>query len=342
MPDSFRGWVDYLWYLPLYKTGGEWIRLHGLIIAICILVAGIWVSVLCGRFVKRAMMYFKPIPEHIAIVFSKLLIYILIFFVIIATVLFAGMPFSIVSVFGAVLLVGLSLGAKSTIYDYLSGLVLALEQPVRIHDCIEVGEHAGFVDEVRGRYTRVRRFDGIDILVPNSKFLEDEVINWTLSDSKLRGDFEVGVHYSSDVDKTMDILLHCMEEEGEVFTDPPPSVLFWEFGNSALVFRLFFWMRAENPLEIWSVASKLRRASFNGLKKAGITVAFPQRDIHLDTRQPLNVTIDHHSNTGSLEKNEKNEQKPDRTVTKNRNRQDSEQVAEPESSSDGDDAGDKE
>lgn len=87
------------------------------------------------------------------------------------------------------------------------------------------------MDEIRGRYTRMRRFDGIDVLIPNSTFLEDEVVNWTLHDSKLRGEIKVGVSYASDVDKTMEVLMDCLESRDDVMSDPRPSVLFWAFGS---------------------------------------------------------------------------------------------------------------
>jgi len=341
-PDSLSGWVDYLIYLPLYKTGGEWIRLKGLVTALIILVAGSWLSAVTGRLLKGAMMRFKSLPEHIAIAFSKIVVYFLIFFVILATVLVAGMPFSIVSVMGAMILIGASLGAKNTIYDYLSGLVLAIEQPVRIHDCIEVEDQAGFVDEIRGRYTRVRRFDGIDVLVPNSKFLEEEVVNWTLSDARIRGEFKIGVRYSSDVDETMDILIACMEDNKEVLSEPPSSVLFWEFGDNSLIFRMFFWIEAENPLEVWSVESKLRRESFKRLKESGIAVAFPQRDVHLDSSAPVTVVLDSSGDDpqrpgddGQRQNHRGGDQQRNngkRTQGTEEKRKESEQVAEPESS----------
>jgi small-conductance mechanosensitive channel len=198
----------------------------------------------------------------------------------------------VVSLLGAVVLLGASLGAKSTIYDYISGLVLALEQPVRIGDCIEVSDQAGYVEEISGRYTRVRRFDGIDVLVPNSQFLEDEIINWTLHDTTLRGEIEVGVEYGSDVDETMDVLTAAMEQREGILPNPKPSVLFWRFGESALVFRLFFWLNADNPLDVWTVESELRRLVFRNLRQADISVAYPQRDLHLDSARPLKVEID--------------------------------------------------
>ncbi len=290
-PESVKGWGKYILNFPLYQTGGHWIRLHQLILALVLLITGLWLSSLAGRMVKGWLVRFKRMPGHIAIAISKGLVYLLAFLVVIATVLSAGMPFTVVSILGAVLLLGASLGAKSTIYDYLSGLILAIEQPVRIGDCIEVSDHAGFVEEIRGRHTRVRRFDGIDVLVPNSMFLEQEVVNWTLNDSQLRGDILVGVDYESDVDTTIDVLMSCMNEMDDVLTTPEPSVLFWDFGESSLVFKLFFWLEVDNPLEKWTEESELRRIVFRRLQEAGITIAFPQRDLHLASKKPIQVEL---------------------------------------------------
>jgi small-conductance mechanosensitive channel len=290
-PETLRGWADYILDFPLYRTGGEWIRLQELLTALGILILGVWLSVRAGRLLQGLLIRFRHMPRHVAIALNKGLVYLLVFLVVLATVVFAGLPFAVVSLLGAVVLLGASLGAKSTIYDYISGLVLALEQPVRIGDCIEVSDQAGYVEEISGRYTRVRRFDGIDVLVPNSQFLEQEIVNWTLHDNTLRGEVEVGVEYSSDVDLTMDTLSECMSQREGILAKPRPSVLFWRFGESALVFRLFFWLRADNPLDVWAVESELRRLVFRRLHEAGVSVAFPQRDLHLDSREPLRVEL---------------------------------------------------
>ena len=290
-PKSFEGWVDYILNFPLYKTGGEWIRLKQIFLAIAILILGIWLSILVGRIAKGWMVRFKSIPVHIAIAVSKGLVYLLSALMVIGTVLFVGMPFTVVTILGGVVLLGASLGAKSTIYDYMSGVVLALEQPIRIGDCIEVKEYIGFVEEIQGRYTRVRRLDGIDVLVPNSMFLENEVVNWTLHDSRLRGDIKVGVRYDSDVDKTMDILMACITDRKDTLSNPKPSVLLWDFGDSALIFRLFFWLEVNNPLNIWTVESDLRHTIFGRLHASGISIAYPQHDLHLDTKAPISVQL---------------------------------------------------
>jgi small-conductance mechanosensitive channel len=329
-PESLQGWVDYILNFPLYRTGGEWIRLHQLVWALVILIIGIWLSVLAGRIVKRRLVHFKRMPGHIAIAVSKGLVYLLSFLVLIGTVLFVGMPFSIVSILGAVVLLGASLGAKNTIYDYMSGLVLALEQPVRIGDCIEVSEYAGFVEEIRGRYTRVRRFDGIDVLVPNSKFLEEEIVNWTLHDSKLRAEVKVGVEYGSDVDAVMDVLASCMQEREDILSEPAPSVLFWDFGDSALVLKLFFWLEVDNPLDMWSVESELRRVVINKLHESDISIAYPQRDLHLDAPHPLKIDLhDGRNKTGRSPDTGRSSRKSAADEERRRNE---EQVAKPEGS----------
>ena len=183
--------------------------------------------------------------------------------------------------------IGAAIGAKNTIYDYLSGLIIAVEKPVRVGDCIEVEDQRGFVTEISGRYTVIRRFDGIDVLVPNSTLLEENVINWTLRDHKIRGDIKVGISYEMPVRKASNIIRQAIKENEEVLEQPSPGVIFWRFGESSFILWAWFWTDVENPLNIWYIESEIRFRIVELLQENQITIAYPQRDVHLDTRAPL-------------------------------------------------------
>jgi small-conductance mechanosensitive channel len=141
------------------------------------------------------------------------------------------------------------------------------------------------------RNSRIRRFDGIDILVPNSQFLQQKVTNWTLSDLKMRYSVSIGVAYGSPTRETERVLIKAIETHPQVLKDPPPSILFEEFGDSALVFTGYFWMELISNRDNRIAVSEIRHAITELLEKAGIVISFPQRDVHLDSSKPLEVKV---------------------------------------------------
>lgn len=291
-PESAEGWARQIWNFPILKTGDAWIRLNQLVWALGVLVVGGLLASLLSRLLQRFIRRRKRIDQNAAIVIQKTSFYFMFLLVLILAVQVADVPLAFLTLVITAVAIGASIGAKNTIYDYLSGLILALEKPVRVGDCVEVGEQRGFVTEIAGRFTIIRRFDGIDVLVPNSKLLENSVINWTLRDIKLRGDIEVGVLYSSPARKVAQLIEQAIKENNEVLQNPPPGVRLWEFGDSSLIFWGWFWADAENPLDIWRIQSEVRFRVLELFRENQITIAFPQRDVHLDTRETLNLQVD--------------------------------------------------
>ena len=166
-----------------------------------------------------------------------------------------------------------------------------IEKPIRIGDVVFISGEEGRVEEIGNRCTRVRRGNGVDVLIPNSHFLEQEVINWTLSDNDIRGEVLVGVAYGSDTQKTHDLMVQAATENEKIHNNPAPFVLFEDFGDNALGFRLYYWANVNSPLDIDRINSVIRFRIDETFKEADICIAFPQRDVHLDTLSPLEVNV---------------------------------------------------
>jgi small-conductance mechanosensitive channel len=145
------------------------------------------------------------------------------------------------------------------------------------------------VERIGPRSTRIKTFEGIHLIVPNSAFLEKSVVNLTLSDDVLRCMVEVGVAYGSDTREVERLIRKVLEEHERIVDDPTPLVLFHAFGDSALVFRALFWIRDVTLRGV--VASDVRFRIDECFREAGVVMAFPQRDVHLDTRGPLAVRL---------------------------------------------------
>jgi small-conductance mechanosensitive channel len=178
--------------------------------------------------------------------------------------------------------IGVGFGAQNIINNFISGWILMWERPIRINDFIEVGDTSGTVEEINTRSTRVRRVDGVHLLVPNSQLLEQTVVNWTLIDRMLRCVVRVGVAYGSDVKLVQQLLLKAMKEDPMIQQDPEPQAIFEDFGDNSLNFDCMFWVETTGDKNARVIRSDLRFAIDAAFAEHGIVIAFPQRDVHLD------------------------------------------------------------
>ena len=182
-------------------------------------------------------------------------------------------------VFGA-LSVGIGFGLQNIVSNFVSGLILIFEQPVKVGDKVEITSLSltGEVQRIGIRASVVRTFDGAEVIVPNGNLISSEVVNWTLSDQRRRVRVEVGVAYGTDPHRVMEILKGVAVAHREVLKYPEPSVIFIGFGASSLDFRLLFWTATFD--EFFRVRSEMSVAVHDALVEADITIPFPQRDLH--------------------------------------------------------------
>jgi len=185
--------------------------------------------------------------------------------------------------------IGVGFGAQNIINNLISSWILMSEKPVRIGDFVEIDQFMGVVERIGNRSTRIRRIDGVHLLVPNSQMLERVVVNWTLVDRRFRSSVRVGVAYGSPVEQVAELLLQAGREQPGVLGHPPAVVIFEDFGDNALVFDLFFWCDISSGGELRALRSSIRFAIERLFREHGIVIAFPQRDIHLDTSKPLEI-----------------------------------------------------
>ncbi len=178
--------------------------------------------------------------------------------------------------------IGVGFGAQNILNNFISGWILIWERPIRINDYIELGETTGTVEEINTRSTRIRRVDGVHLLVPNSRLLEETVVNWTLVDRLLRCVVRVGVAYGSDVEKVRDVLTEITRDHPDVLDDPEPQVIFEDFGDSSLVFDVYFWVTTGGERNARIVRSEVRFRIDAAFAENDIVIAFPQQDVHMD------------------------------------------------------------
>jgi len=193
-----------------------------------------------------------------------------------------NVPLSAFAFISGAVAIGIGFGAQNIINNFISGWILIWERPISINDFIETGGVSGTVEEINTRSTKIRRVDGVHLLVPNSKLLEETVTNWTLEDKLFRCTVRVGVAYGSDVDKVRTLLQKAVVAHELILTEPPPQIIFEDFGDSSLVFDAYFWVHSVGDKSAREIRSDIRFIINRSFADNGITIAFPQRDIHLD------------------------------------------------------------
>ena len=190
----------------------------------------------------------------------------------------------------AALGVGIGFGLQEIVANFISGLIILFEHPIRVGDVVTVGDTSGVVTKIRIRATTIRSWDRKELLVPNKEFITNRLLNWTLSDEVIRVEIAVGVAYGTDVEKALALMKDAAEEHEHVLHDPSPILAFEGFGDNALTLILRAYIDSiEHRV---ATMTELHKAINHRFEQAGIVIAFPQRDFHLDTQGPLRVRIE--------------------------------------------------
>jgi potassium-dependent mechanosensitive channel len=200
-------------------------------------------------------------------------------------------PLTAFTFLGGALAIGVGFGSQNVMNNFISGLILMLERPVRAQDVVEVDGSHGVILKIGPRSTHIRATDGRHIVVPNSFFLESNVVNWTLSDDLMRTKVSVGVIYGSPTRLVKELIEQVVKAEPLALDQPPPNVIFDAFGDNSLNFDVYFWVEARAPMRVREVQSRVRFAIDDLFREHNLVIAFPQRDVHLDTVAPLEIRL---------------------------------------------------
>jgi potassium efflux system protein len=191
-----------------------------------------------------------------------------------------GFELKNITIIGGALGVGIGFGMQAIVNNFVSGLILLFERPIKVGDVIQLSDgQRGRVHNLGLRATTVQTFDRAEIVVPNGDLISNQVTNWTLGDRSMRLTIPVGVAYGSDVETVMRVLMNVATDNNQVLKDPQPMVLFLNFGDSSLDFQLRVWIADFNDRRI--IQSALVREIDRKFRDEGVEIPFPQRDLHL-------------------------------------------------------------
>ncbi len=240
---------------------------------------------LVRKLMTRWLSRLSYLEEGTRFVLIRVTQYIIFAIGIITAFQFIGLDLSGLTVIFGLLSVGIGFGLQNIVSNFISGLVLLFERPIRVGDRVIVGEHEGDVEEINIRSTTIRTLQNISVIVPNSEFTSQNVINWSHGDRRVRLPINVGVSYGSDLDAVNQALLDVAAENPKIMKVPKPEVHHTNFGNSSWDMRLWAWIK--NPKEHAQIRSELHGAIIKKFRENNIEIPFPQRDLHLRSAEPL-------------------------------------------------------
>ena len=261
------------------------VTLLSIFIFILLLFLFAFLARIIGRVILKRFFARLQIEEGISYSLIRISQYIIMITGIIISFQFVGIDLSGLVVIFGLLSVGIGFGLQNITSNFVSGLVLLIERPIKVGDRVTVGDTLGDVLEINMRSTTIRTLTNIAIIVPNSEFISREVINWSHGDPKVRLDLPVGVSYNSDLDNVLRSLREVADENPDVLKEPKTEINFIEFGDSSWNLELRAWL--ESPKRYQIVRSDLNCAIVKKFRENSIEIPFPQRDLHLRTSIPL-------------------------------------------------------
>jgi small-conductance mechanosensitive channel len=269
--------IQLAWTAPLPAIN---VSLVQIFLLIALLVGVFWFSSGTKRFLFNRLLAQSGLDRSLQYAIAQVVSNIVLVIGIIFVLENAGIHLAALAVFAGAVGVGVGLGLQNIASNFISGLVILAERPIAIGDRVDVAGIAGQVEHIRARSTVIRTNDNIMMIVPNTKFIDSTVTNWTYGDRRVRFRIPVGVAYGSDVNKVRDALLAVAREDPHTLKEPAPSVFLNEFGDSSIDFKLMVWSSemSDRPSRY---RSDLNFAIAEKFHEIGIEFPFPQRDLHI-------------------------------------------------------------
>jgi small-conductance mechanosensitive channel len=287
MPSTFSEiWSTTLFTMP----GGYSLTVSQIVLILLMLLGGYLASRVSAYLLHRKLAGSKLRPDVIHAL-SRIVFWSILVAVVLVILGLLHIPLTAFAFITGGVAIGIGFGAQNIINNFISGWILMTERPIRIDDFIEIDGMLGVVERIGNRSTRIRRTDGVHLLVPNSMLLERTVVNWTLIDHAIRSTIRVGVAYGSPVRQVANLILQAVTVEAATKDSPKPIVVFDDFGDSALIFEAYFWCDVTSERELRQVRSDIRLRITDLFAEHGIVIAFPQQDVHLAAQSPVPVRV---------------------------------------------------
>jgi small-conductance mechanosensitive channel len=269
--------VPLAWNAPL---PGLTLSLFQIFLLIALLIGVFWLSSRTKRFLFNRFLARSGLDRPLQHAIAQIVGYAVLIIGIIVVLENSGIHIGTLAVFAGAVGVGVGFGLKNIASNFISGLLILAERPIAIGDRIEVAGITGQVRQIRARSTIIVTNDNISMIVPNEKFIDSPVTNWTHTDRRVRFRLPIGVAYDSDVNKVREALIAAAREHPSTLSEPAPDAFLEKFGDNSIDFELVVWSEemSQRPSRY---RSDLNYLICKHLSAAGITIPFPQRDLNI-------------------------------------------------------------
>jgi potassium-dependent mechanosensitive channel len=283
--------LESIWNYRLVVMDKHPIAVSNVVIGIVLLILGLKLSRRLSKLIGLKFVRLAHVDQSVSIALEKISYYVLLVIISFVVLDIVNVPLTAFTFIGGALAIGVGFGSQNIISNFISGLILIVERPIKVGDLVDVSGTLGRIINIGARCTHIRTGNSIDILVPNSQMLESKVINWTFTDNTVRVNISLGVSYDSPTKKVEELLLKATSQIQHILKTPEPQIFFSTFGESALNFEIYFWIELSTNIERRKIISDLNHVIYDLLRSNNITFAYPQRDIHLSSAEPLRVKL---------------------------------------------------
>lgn len=264
--------------MPLFEISGNQISLISILLAVGVFFLTTSLAKMSERFMNR-LLEDKGLDSGVRGSIVTMTKYLVLFVGVMITLDTIGISLSSLAALGAVLMVGIGFGLQNITQNFISGLIILFERPVKVGDLVTVKGISGKIVEIGARSTLVHTRDDVAIIVPNSQFISEQVVNQSFTGKKMRMHIDIGVSYGSDTQKVKQTLLDIATDATGVLSEPAPKVFFENFGDSSLDFSLAVWI--DNIWDNREILSNIRFEIDKAFREKEISIPFPQRDVHI-------------------------------------------------------------
>lgn len=276
--------VNNVFKFALFEINNTPITVSSIIMFFLVLLLFQIGSRLFQRFILEKILRRMKIETGTHFTMTRTLHYVVMVIGAIVAFQFIGVDLSGLAVIFGLLSVGIGFGLQNVTSNFVAGLILLFERPIQIGDRVTVGDTEGDVEAINIRSTMIRTLNNISIIVPNSEFVANRVINWSHGDTRIRLDMEVGVSYNSNLDDVLKALNEVAAENPNILKDPQPDVLLKSFGDSSWNMVLRGWIK--HPHKHYLIRSEINKAIVKKFREMKIEIPFPQRDLHIKENPP--------------------------------------------------------
>jgi len=279
--------VEYFLNFKLFEINKTAVTPSSIFMFVIFIAAFALTSRLLQRVLRAHLFSRMRIDEGMQYTLTRIIHYLVMIIGAVVAFQFIGIDLTGLAVIVGFLSVGIGFGLQNITSNFVAGVILLLERPIRVGDRIMVGNQEGDVVEINMRSTTIRTLNNVAVIVPNSEFVSSKLENWSYGDETVRVDVNVGVSYESDLETVIRSLREVAAEHPEVLKNPAPDVLHTGFGDSAWNMRLRIWL--EDSQRHLEVHSEINCAIVRKFQQNGIEIPFPQRDLHVRSPLPLPI-----------------------------------------------------